>query len=118
MPAIQKPSLDKMSKLIEIAYMSQAEPRFDQKTLSDILRVARRNNTRADISGMMLYWEGKVIQLHLELDPEMPLREAHRISVDVEQRLMQHQPEADITIHEDPAGLDAEDDHNPGDTYR
>ena len=60
----------------------------------------------------------KVIQLHLELDPDMPLREAHRISVDVEQRLLRRQPEADITIHEDPAGIAADGAHNPGDTYR
>jgi ferrous-iron efflux pump FieF len=60
----------------------------------------------------------KVIQLHLELDPDIPLHEAHRISVDVEQRLLLQEPEADITIHEDPAGLEYEDDHNPGDTYR
>ena len=60
----------------------------------------------------------KVIQLHLELDPELPLREAHRISVDVEHRLLQVEPDADITIHEDPAGLEDEDDHNLGDRYR
>ncbi len=60
----------------------------------------------------------KVIQLHLELDPEIALREAHRISVDVEQRLLRREPRADITIHEDPAGLDVDDAHNPGDSYR
>ena len=60
----------------------------------------------------------KVIQLHLELDPDIPLHEAHRISVDAEQRLLRQEPGADITIHEDPAGLDYEDEHNPGDRYR
>ena len=60
----------------------------------------------------------KVIVLHLELDPDITLREAHRISVDVEQRLLQRDPGADITIHEDPSGPDFEDAHNLGDTYR
>lgn len=60
----------------------------------------------------------KVIQLHLELDPDLPLREAHRISVAVERRLLDREPGADVTIHEDPVGLDIEDDHNPGDTFR
>jgi ferrous-iron efflux pump FieF len=72
------------------------------------------------LHGMRTWQSGqrKVIQLHLELDPEIPLHEAHRISVVVEQRLLQRDPGADITIHEDPAGPDFEDDHNPGDTYR
>jgi ferrous-iron efflux pump FieF len=60
----------------------------------------------------------KVIQLHLELDPDISLREAHRMSVVVEQRLLEQEPGADITIHEDPAGFDFGHAHNPGDTFR
>lgn len=48
------------------------------------------------------------IQFHLELDPEMPLREAHRISDEIEADLLALFPGAEVIIHQDPAGL-AED---------
>lgn len=45
------------------------------------------------------------IQFHLELDPDMPLREAHRIADEIEAELMQLFPGAQVIIHQDPAGL-------------
>ncbi|HLT76564.1 MAG TPA: cation diffusion facilitator family transporter [Ferrovibrio sp.] len=45
------------------------------------------------------------IQFHLELDPEMPLREAHRIGEEIERELMQVFPGAEVIIHHDPAGM-------------
>jgi len=47
-----------------------------------------------------------VIQLHLELDPDISLLEAHAISDRVEDVLHTELPGADITIHQDPAGLE------------
>ncbi|MFN4309671.1 MAG: cation diffusion facilitator family transporter [Ferrovibrio sp.] len=46
------------------------------------------------------------IQFHLELDPELPLREAHRISDEIETRLLELFPGAEVIIHQDPAGYD------------
>ncbi|WP_300299602.1 cation diffusion facilitator family transporter, partial [Ferrovibrio sp.] len=46
------------------------------------------------------------IQLHLELDPEISLREAHRISDEVEASLLLLFPGAEVIIHQDPAGYD------------
>ncbi|MSP67589.1 MAG: cation diffusion facilitator family transporter [Alphaproteobacteria bacterium] len=45
------------------------------------------------------------IQLHMELDPQMPLIQAHRISDDAEERLMAVFPGAEIIVHQDPAGV-------------
>lgn len=45
------------------------------------------------------------IQFHLELDPEMPLREAHRVSDEIEAELLALFPGAEVIIHQDPAGL-------------
>lgn len=42
------------------------------------------------------------IQLHLELDDDLPLLEAHRISDEVEASLMQFFSNAEVIIHEDP----------------
>lgn len=47
------------------------------------------------------------IQLHIELDPEMRLKEAHDISDEVEADIAKVYPDAEILIHIDPAGLEA-----------
>jgi ferrous-iron efflux pump FieF len=52
------------------------------------------------------------IQLHLELDPEITLRRAHRISDDVEADIRKTFPSADIIIHQDPTGIE-----EPQDTF-
>jgi ferrous-iron efflux pump FieF len=46
------------------------------------------------------------IQLHLEMDGAMKLLRAHEISDEVEARLRQAFPHAEIIIHEDPAGVE------------
>ncbi len=46
------------------------------------------------------------IQVHLEMDPAMPLSEAHTVSDEVEHDLMAAFPGAEVIIHQDPAGLE------------
>ena len=46
------------------------------------------------------------IQFHLELDGELTLAEAHRISDTVEAAVIQAFPGAEVIIHQDPAGLE------------
>ena len=43
------------------------------------------------------------IQLHLMLDDQMPLVEAHQVADEVEAAIMAAFPNADVLIHEDPA---------------
>lgn len=52
----------------------------------------------------------RFIQLHLELEDQISLIEAHRISDEVERKLLELFPDADILIHQDPYSvvLDAE----------
>ena len=45
------------------------------------------------------------IQLHLELDDQLTLLQAHAIADDVEDRIRAEYPDAEVIIHEDPAGL-------------
>jgi len=45
------------------------------------------------------------IQLHLELDPEMKLREAHTISENVMHKIENAFPNAEVLIHEDPEDI-------------
>jgi ferrous-iron efflux pump FieF len=46
----------------------------------------------------------KIIQLHLDLDGDLSLREAHRIADEVEAAVRRAFPGADVIIHQDPAG--------------
>jgi ferrous-iron efflux pump FieF len=46
------------------------------------------------------------VQLHLELDPEMSLIDAHRISEEVEDAIRLEFPDAEVFTHQDPAGLE------------
>ena len=46
------------------------------------------------------------IQLHMELDPAMPLSEAHEIADAVEADIREVFPTAEIIVHQDPAGVD------------
>ncbi len=46
------------------------------------------------------------IQLHLELDDQLTLIQAHAIADDVEERIRASYPDAEVIIHEDPASLD------------
>ncbi|MGB5950026.1 MAG: cation diffusion facilitator family transporter [Parvibaculum sp.] len=46
------------------------------------------------------------IQFHLELDSAISLLSAHRISDDVEARILEAFPDAEVIIHQDPAGLE------------
>ena len=46
------------------------------------------------------------IQVHIELDPAMPLAQAHRISDAVEKDLCDAFPGAEVIIHQDPEGLE------------
>lgn len=46
------------------------------------------------------------IQLHLELDPKMPLMQSHTIADAVEAELHAAFGDAEVIIHQDPAGLD------------
>lgn len=45
------------------------------------------------------------IQLHLEMDGGMPLMRAHEVSDDVESRILDAFPNAEVMIHQDPAGI-------------
>jgi ferrous-iron efflux pump FieF len=48
--------------------------------------------------------QDRFIQFHLDLKPEISLKEAHRISDAVEAKLMEAFPGAEVIIHQDPLG--------------
>ena len=48
------------------------------------------------------------IELHLELAGDLPLERAHAITHEVEGRIREAFPDADIIVHQEPAGLEDE----------
>ncbi len=45
------------------------------------------------------------IQIHLEMDGDLPLTQAHRIADEVESRILAAYPRSEVIIHEDPVGV-------------
>ncbi len=49
--------------LVSLVYVSSAIRQFEAPELLDILRTARRNNERLDVTGMLLYKDGNFMQV-------------------------------------------------------
>ena len=48
----------------------------------------------------------RFVQFHIELAPELPLKDAHRISDEVEDSVKAKFPDTQVLIHQDPAGIE------------
>lgn len=77
----------------------------DREKIRDIVmahtEVKGLHDLRTRSSGLHVF-----IQFHLELDGDMKLMQAHEISEEVEQELMDAFPNAEVIIHEDPDGVE------------
>lgn len=84
--------------------MDRELPDEEREQIKAIARSHRKvrgmHDLRSRRSGMATF-----IQLHLELDDELSLLEAHRISDEVEERLQDVYPAAEIIIHIDPISV-------------
>jgi len=84
--------------------MDRELPETDRQRIAAIVSehdgVRSMHDLRTRSSGTQTF-----IQLHLELDPELSLAEAHRISDEVMARIEEAFPDAEVLIHEDPFGL-------------
>lgn len=79
-------------------------PREEKQKIANVVlstpEVSGLHDLRTRASGTKWF-----IQLHLELDPNFTLMKAHTVADVVEQRLQEAFPNAEILIHQDPAGL-------------
>jgi ferrous-iron efflux pump FieF len=77
----------------------------DRDRIKDIARahpeVRNLHDLRTRVSG-----QDRFIQFHLELSPDILLKAAHRISDEVEARLVEAFPGAEVIIHQDPYGIE------------
>ncbi|MDJ0610425.1 MAG: cation diffusion facilitator family transporter [Kiloniellales bacterium] len=85
--------------------MDRELPEEDRRRIKEIVmshgEVLDMHDLRTRTSGRQCF-----IQLHLELDGDMPLFDAHHIADTVEAALMEAFPQAEVLIHQDPHGLE------------
>jgi len=60
-------------------------------------RISNVHQLRARMAGQMM-----MVQMHVDLDPDLSLAAAHEIVVAAEKRIMAAYPDADVIIHADP----------------
>ncbi|MGO1295721.1 MAG: CDF family cation-efflux transporter FieF [Vibrio sp.] len=108
----------KMAHTAVQTLLDRSLPEEDNQQIIDIVLsvegVMGMHQLRTRMSGPVRF-----IQLHIELQDEMPLLEAHELSDIVEAKLMEAFPDSDILIHQDPLSvvLNAQEDLKPQDWY-
>jgi ferrous-iron efflux pump FieF len=78
-----------------------------------IRSIALRHDEVADVHDLRTRRSGlqSFIQLHIEMDGNMRLSRAHEVADAVELEILAEFPEAEVIIHQDPAGLEEEMSH-------
>jgi ferrous-iron efflux pump FieF len=84
--------------------MDRELPDADRRRIVDI---AKRHPEVQDIHDLKTRSSGltKFVQLHIELDPGLPLVRAHEIGDQVEAEIQRDFPDAEIILHVDPYGV-------------
>jgi ferrous-iron efflux pump FieF len=81
--------------------MDQAMSEEDEQRLADLIHgvdgVHGFHDLKTRQAGMVQF-----VQLHLDLDGQQSLNQAHALGNEVEQRIQQHFPKAEVLIHHDP----------------
>lgn len=78
---------------------SDAERAAIVAAVTEDARIANVHQLRTRMAGQAL-----MVQMHVDLDPDLSLKAAHDITLDAEKRVLQAFPHADILIHADPRG--------------
>jgi len=83
--------------------LDQAAPEADRAAIAQAVlsdpRVSGVHQLRTRMAGPSM-----MVQMHIDLDPDLTLDAAHAIVVEAENRILSHYPTADILIHADPRG--------------
>ncbi len=89
------------------AYHELLDREFSDEERERIKSIVRGHPEVKDMHDLRTRSSGpnRFIQFHMELDPELSLRQAHVVSDAVEVQLLAAFPNAEIIIHEDPQGV-------------
>nr|WP_211369229.1 cation diffusion facilitator family transporter [Roseospira navarrensis] len=85
---------------------------FPEEDRLRILEIAREHGQVLDAHDLRTRSSGPqaFIQLHLEMDRDLPLWKAHAIADQVEHRIRRAFPDSEVLIHQDPSGIDEHHD--------
>jgi ferrous-iron efflux pump FieF len=95
-------------KILSGAYDELMDRELDDADRAHIKEIVNAHSTVVSLHELRTRRSGHraFIQLHLELPPAITLVEAHRISDEVEAAILAAFPDADVLIHQDPAGVE------------
>ncbi len=95
-------------KILRGSYDELMDHEFDDADRARIKDIVQKHGAVINLHDLRTRRAGHraFIQLHLELPPAMALVEAHRISDEVEEAIMRVFPDAEVLIHQDPAGVE------------
>ena len=98
-------------KILRQSFNHLMDREFDDEERAMIAKVVRGHPEVIALHDLRTRRSGRdaFIQFHLELAPGLNLVEAHRISDEVESDVLKAFPEAEVLIHEDPAGYESVD---------
>jgi ferrous-iron efflux pump FieF len=98
-------------RIFRRSYDELMDHEFPQDVRARIREIATAPAEVIDMHDLRTRSSGRdsFIQLHLELPSDISLMEAHHIADYVELRLREAFPDAEVIIHQDPAGVD--EDH-------
>lgn len=93
-------------KIVVTAFAQLMDQEFSDEDRERIKEIARSHSEAVNLHDLRTRRSGvdSFIQFHLELDGEMKLKEAHRISDEVRDEIMAAFPGSEVLIHQDPAG--------------
>jgi ferrous-iron efflux pump FieF len=96
--------------------MDRELPEEDRKRIEDIVlahpKACSIHDLRTRSAGVQIF-----IEFHLEIDGQMRLTEAHDVTEEIELKLYDAFPTAEVLIHQEPAGIDDDRlDHRLDDT--
>jgi ferrous-iron efflux pump FieF len=94
------------AKIVMNAFNQLMDREFSEDEREHIKDIVRQHSEVVNLHELRTRTSGiySFIQFHLELDGEMTLAEAHRISDEVEEDVMAAFPGSEVIIHQDPAG--------------
>lgn len=86
------------------AFNNLMDREFDNEQREKIFHIIHAHPEVKGVHDLKTRWAGNkpFIQFHLELDGDMPLRQAHTIADEIESKVLEAFPYAEIFIHQDP----------------
>ena len=95
-------------KLLMSSVKNLIDEEFSDDEKKSILKILKNHKAILGIHELKTRYAGNkaFIQFHMEIDGNITLMEAYKISDEVELKIKKHFPESEIIIHQDPAGFE------------